>query len=71
MTIQDYIEQLNDTAYGVEGFTIGRGKKVYRFFTPVASSRFVGYRVLPVESDSTLGWPRWITADTQVTVVMK
>ena len=54
---------------GIEakGFVIKNGKKLYWYITPY-SSRGV-YRCFPIEKDGTLGCPRYIYPDTEVTVI--
>ena len=68
MTLDEYIEQDFQNRNGVGGFTIGKGKKVYWYFTPMPRSGL--YRVLPIEDDGTLGRPRWIPGDAEITVRM-
>ena len=71
MTLNDYI-QADYPDYpnsDIEGFTIKNGKKVYWYITPMPKSGL--YRCLPVEKDKTLGWPRYISGDTEINVILK
>jgi len=74
MTIDDYIPFIEKkNAPGkkceIEGFTIGRGKKVYWYITPMPKSG--RYRCLPIDKDGKLGWPRFVSPGQTVKVVMK
>lgn len=66
MKIQEYIEGGYDERTDVEGFTIRGGRKVYWYITP---TKYGMYRCLPLQSDKTLGWPRYVDSGTEVTVV--
>lgn len=74
MTIDDYIHFVVDfcdwnPAHNIKGFTIGRGKKVYWYITPMPKSG--KYRCLPIEERGLLGWPRFVYPDQIVKVVRK
>ena len=66
MTITHYLSL--EPVDGCEGFTIRSGKKVYWYVSPMPRSGL--YRVLPVEADGSLGWPRYVPGSTRITLVM-
>lgn len=74
MTIDDYIQlidvhlPLDGREPDIKGFTIGRGKKVYWYVSPMKSGK---YRCLAVEKGGKLGWPRFVNWDQMVKVVRK
>lgn len=65
MTITEYIEADFPNNKKIRGFSIGKGKKIYWYITPLNSGL---YRCLPLENDKTLGWPRFVTFDQSVTI---
>ncbi len=68
MLIDDYINFIDgnpDT--NIKGFTIGKGKKIYWYITPMPNSG--RYRCLPIEKDGKLGWPRMIYPNMVVHIV--
>lgn len=70
MTITEYIETVFDFREDLLGFTIGKGKKLYWYITPMP--RVGLYRCLPIEEGSdSLGWPRSVEASQEVTPVYK
>ena len=68
MTITEYIDQAMCDDPTVKGFTIGRGKKIYWYITPMPSGV---YQCLPFENDNTLGWPRMVTYDQIIQVIAR
>lgn len=48
-----------------KGFTVGRGKKLYWYITPVGSGY---YRVHGLEEDGKLSWPRSVNPEDKVVV---
>lgn len=74
MTIDDYIDFIAEENYpgkkcGIEGFMIGRGKKIYWYITPMPRSG--RYRCLPIDENGKLGWPRYVYPGQMVKVVRK
>ena len=68
MTITEYLETIFDFRPDLLGFTIGKGRKLYWYITPMAGSGL--YRCLPIEEGSdSLGWPRYIESSQDVTPV--
>ena len=67
MTITDYLNKCIADEKGVKGFTIGRGKKVYWYITPMPRSGT--YRCLPIDEPGLLGWPRFVKWDQEIQVV--
>jgi len=60
-------ELMTESQPRAEGFTIGKGKKLYWYITPYPKSCL--YRCVPIEeSDGELGWPRWCSPYQKVTV---
>lgn len=47
------------------GFTIGKGKKLYWFITP---NKCGTYRCLGYEEGDTLGWPRNVENNQEITI---
>lgn len=58
MTLTNYIEKDFPDRNDIEGFSIGRGKKIYWYITPMPKSGL--YRCIPVDKDGHLGWPRFV-----------
>jgi hypothetical protein len=70
MTITDYIEKdFPNRSDTIKGFTIGKGKKVYWYISPMPKSGL--YRCLPQEKDGSLGWPRFVEWNQVVIPVYK
>jgi hypothetical protein len=66
MTITEYLETVFDHREDLLGFTIGKGKKLYWYITPMP--KFGRYRCLPVEDgQDSLGWPRTVLPTQEVT----
>lgn len=68
MTITEYLETVFDFREDLLGFTIGKGKKLYWYITPMPRSGL--YRCLSVEGE-TLGWPRFVKPTQEITPVYK
>ena len=70
MTITEYLETVFDFREDLLGFTIGRGKKLYWYITPMPRQGL--YRCLPIEKgEDSLGWPRFVTPTQEVTPYYK
>ena len=70
MTIDEYIHFIDgnpDT--NIKGFTIGKGKKIYWYITPMPRSG--RYRCLSIDENGKLGWPRYVYPGQIVHVVYK
>lgn len=69
MSIQELTENFSELMVDrkAKGFTIGRGRKLYWYITPGTSKAM--YRCLGFESDSKLGWPRWVYPDQEINIV--
>ena len=73
MTVGDlahsFSEEMFDMGNRVKaaGFRIGKGKKLYWYIDPTLYGM---YRCIPLEADHSLGWPRYVTPDQEVTVVL-
>ena len=65
MTITEYIDMDEDDE-NIEGFTIGKGKKIYWYITPMSKRGL--YRCLPIEEHGKLGWPRFVPANQKIKV---
>ena len=69
MTLNEMIELGDLDPKKFEGFTIGKGKKIYWYITPMPKSGL--YRCLPIEENGKLGWARWVSGNIQVYRVPK
>lgn len=70
MTIQEMVEMDYPIPDLHKGFTIGKGKRVYWYVTPMPRSG--RYRCLGLEEDNgRLGWPRYVYPDAKVSIVWR
>ena len=68
MTINDIAQNFDELMVDkkAKGFSIGKGKKLYWYLTPYPNTG--KYRCLPIETNKSLGWPRFCYPEQKIVI---